>query len=171
MKLLALIWHAITDPYGDRKRMNTKTNPHPIQNETFEAWFRRQGFEHFNAAEFTSYFETERRGVRNSYPPREMWANIIPTLRIVDELREVLGVPVVILSSYRSPTYNKPIDGAATKSYHMKFQALDIAVSGYPPKKVHAMLRRWRDEGKFKGGLGLYSTFVHIDTRGHNADW
>lgn len=156
-----------TDP---KPRMSTP-NPHPIQGEDFDQWFARQGFRHFKADEFTSYFETERRGVKNSPPPRDMWHAIVPTLRIVDELRHATGRPIVIISSYRSPAYNARIDGAATKSYHMKFQALDIVMSGFTPRQVHAQLKKWRDEGKFKGGLGLYSTFVHIDTRGYNADW
>jgi hypothetical protein len=28
-----------------------------------------------------------------------------------------------------------------------------------------------RREGIFKGGLGKYKTFVHVDVRGKNADW
>lgn len=143
----------------------------PQANESFDAWFARQGFKHFKADEFTSYFHTERRGVKNSQPPRDMWMAIVPTLRIVDELRSFFGRSIVILSSYRSEAYNAPIDGAAKNSYHKKFQALDIAVSGKSPKQVFAVLSQWRSEGKFKGGLGLYSTFVHIDTRGYNATW
>ena len=145
--------------------------PHAIQKETFDQWFARQRFEHFNAQEFTSYFQTERRGVKNSEPPRELWPNIVTTLRVVDEMRKETGKPIVILSSYRSPAYNAPIDGAAKKSFHMKFMALDIAVSGMTPKQVHALLLKKRNAGKFKGGLGLYSTFVHIDCRGYTADW
>ena len=143
----------------------------PLITDTFKTWFDRHGFRHFKADEFTSYFEVERRGVRNSPPPRELWMNIVPALRIVDQLREDIRRPVIILSSYRSPGYNKAIDGAATQSHHMKFQALDIAVSGHMPQEVHRRLSLMRGAGDFKGGLGLYNTFVHIDTRGHNASW
>ena len=100
-----------------------------------------------------------------------MWASIVPTLRIVDALRSEMGKPCVILSSYRSPAYNAAISGAAKKSLHMKFIALDIAFSGYTPKQVYDRLMTKRARGDFKGGLGLYSTFVHIDTRGSNATW
>jgi len=67
--------------------------------------------------------------------------------------------------------YNAAIDGAAAKSFHMRFQALDISVEGKTPKQVFAVLKKWRDAGKFRGGLGLYRTFVHIDTRGSDATW
>lgn len=146
-------------------------NTAPIATETFDQWFARQGFKHFDADEFTGYFHVERRGVQNSEPPRELWPNIVPTLRIVDELREHFGRSIVIISSYRSPQYNARIDGAAVKSFHMKFMALDITVAGKTPREVHSVLQNWRSKGRFKGGLGLYSTFVHVDTRGYNADW
>lgn len=88
-------------------------------------------------------------------------------------LRQVgyLNRPIVILSSYRSPEYNRAIGDAAPKSLHMQFKALDIAVAGVAPATVFRILKKWRDAGKFKGGLGLYRTFVHIDTRGINATW
>lgn len=146
-------------------------DPKPTAKETFEQWFERQKFRHFSADEFTSYFNTKRRGVKNSYPPRDKWHKIVPTLRIVDELRAHFGRAIVILSSYRSPAYNAPIDGAAKKSYHMEFCALDISVAGKTNREVFNKLKEWRSAGKFKGGLGLYNTFVHIDTRGYNATW
>lgn len=138
---------------------------------TFTEYFDTLGIKHFDASEFTEYFRVHRRGVDNSEPPRELWGNIVPTIRIVDQLREHFGKPIVLLSSYRSPAYNAAIDGAATKSYHMRFQALDIAVSGKTPRQVFNVLQDWRDDGRFKGGLGLYNTFVHVDCRGYNATW
>lgn len=140
--------------------------------QSFTDWFNQQGIRHFSAGEFTSYFAARRNGVRNSVPPKKLWPNILPTLRVVDALRESLGKPCTILSSYRSPDYNRAV-GGATKSQHLDFNALDITFDGVSPVRVHAVLKSWRDQGKFSGGLGLYrqSGFVHIDTRGVNADW
>ena len=137
----------------------------------FNQWFSSKKFRNFSAMEFTSYFEVTRRGVKNSYPPKSKWPNIVPTLRIVDELRQHFNRPVVILSSYRSPAYNGAIPKAGKKSWHMQFCALDIAVSGYPPRQVYNYLLAQRRAGRFVGGIGLYSTFVHIDTRGYKATW
>ena len=142
-----------------------------MKNYTFEEWFDLLDVKHFTAGEFTEYFQVRRRGVTNSAPPPEMWGNIVPTLRVVDQLRAHFGKPIALLSSYRSPAYNAAIDGAATKSFHMRFQALDIAVAGKTPRQVFEVLKDWRAAGKFKGGLGLYNSFVHIDTRGSNATW
>ena len=157
---------------GKPKHLDPNHTPGTMTDyRTFEEYFDTLGIKHFTADEFTSYFHVHRRGVTNSEPARELWGNIVPTLRIVDELRGLFGVPIVILSSYRSPAYNAAIGDAAPKSYHMRFQALDIAVAGKTPRQVFAVLDGWRDAGKFKGGLGLYSTFVHVDTRGYNATW
>ena len=140
--------------------------------QSFSEWFAAQGFRHFSAGEFTSYFGAVRKGVTNSTPPRALWKNIVPALRIVDELREVLGRPCTILSSYRSPDYNRAV-GGVTASQHMDFRALDIAFDGIPPRLVFEKLSAWRAQGKFTGGLGLYpgAGFVHIDTRSSNATW
>jgi uncharacterized protein YcbK (DUF882 family) len=137
----------------------------------FDEFYDTLGIQHFDASEFTEYFHVHRRGVTNSEPPRELWGNIVPTIRIVDALRAHWGKPIVLLSSYRSPAYNRAIGDAAPKSYHMQFRALDIAVAGKTPKQVFDKLLTWRAEGKFKGGIGLYNSFVHIDTRGSNATW
>ena len=138
---------------------------------TFAEYFDSLGVKHFTAGEFTSYFKTHRRGVTNSEPPREIWGNIVATLRIVDKLREHFDRPISILSSYRSPAYNRAIGDAAPKSLHMQFRALDITVAGHSPREVFNVLEKWRTAGQFLGGLGLYGTFVHLDTRGSNATW
>lgn len=139
--------------------------------QMFTEWFNALGIRHFHAQEFTDYFQVTRRGVTNSAPPRNLWENIVPTLRVVDDLREYYGKPITILSSYRSPAYNAAIGDAAPKSLHKQFKALDISVSGKSPKEVFTLLSKWRDGERFAGGLGLYPSFVHIDTRGSNATW
>ena len=139
---------------------------------TFKDWFESQGFKHFGAGEFESYFAARRSGVKNSQPPKRIWKNILPTLRIVDDLRASFGKPCRILSSYRSPDYNRTVGGAA-RSQHLEFNALDIVFDGVSPRQVYERLLEWRKAGKFTGGLSLYSSsgFVHIDTRGSNASW
>lgn len=139
---------------------------------SFTDWFDDQGFRHFTAREFTSYFARSIKGVKNSQPPKRLWKNLVPTLRVVDDLRESLGKPCRILSSYRSPAYNRAVGGAPL-SQHLQCSALDIAFDGVSPQRVYDRLIEWRKAGRFSGGLGLYPNagFVHIDTRGHNATW
>lgn len=143
----------------------------PQKGETFNQWFERKGFRNFKAYEFEDYFNRKKNGVKNSQPPSDLWEKIVPTLRVVDDLRDHLGRPIVITSSYRSPAYNSQCPGASPNSFHKQFIALDIVVAGTSPEDVFDILEVWRGKGKFKGGLGLYDDFVHIDTRGTNATW
>lgn len=108
--------------------------------------------------------------VRNSLPPPHLWDNILPTLRIADKLAGEMKEKIVLRSIYRSPEYNATCPGAAKWSQHMRNRAIDFELES-SPKAVAKVARRLRDNGAFRGGIGVYSSFVHIDTRGHNADW
>ncbi|WP_404926298.1 D-Ala-D-Ala carboxypeptidase family metallohydrolase [Mesorhizobium sp. ORM16] len=107
----------------------------------------------------------------NTYPPEELWSNIAPTAAIVDKLRSDLAQPVHLLSIYRSPAYNSCIQGSAAHSQHMQYRAIDFVMDGGNPISWSAKLKSYRASGMFKGGIGVYKTFVHVDTRGYNADW
>ena len=109
--------------------------------------------------------------VENSLPPPHLWEKLIPTLRTADEIRERLGVPLCrITSGYRAPRYNAIIPGAVARSYHTRNQALDL-IYFCSPRKAFSMALQLRREGFFRGGIGLYPTFIHLDTRGHAATW
>ena len=125
---------------------------------------------HFSGKEFVAYAQRENSGGKAGVPPKELWENIIPTIQVLDLLRSHLSCPVKLTSIYRSEGYNKAC-GGSKRSYHKQFKAIDIQVTGASPSKVFSVLKKWRSAGVFKGGLGKYSTFVHIDTRGSNATW
>jgi Peptidase M15 len=109
--------------------------------------------------------------VHNTLPPRSMWRNIRSTLKVVDSLAGRLDLPVYeVVSAYRTRAYNARCPGAKSNSYHLCNNAMDI-VFKCPPGKVAAMARAMRATGLFKGGVGRYRGFTHIDTRGANADW
>lgn len=145
-------------------------DPTPTATESFQDWFTRQAFRHFKADELWWYFHKVRNGVRNSVPPGALWINIVPALRILDDLRDHFDKPVTINSTFRALPYNRAI-GSPDGSQHPKFQAIDFTVKDTSPREVFAVLDRWRKAGRITGGLGLYRSFVHLDTRGHNATW
>lgn len=109
----------------------------------------------------------EQNGL-NSLPPVEFLERIVKTCYAIQVARQAYGGPIYIISGYRSPAYNSAI-GGASKSLHMRFNALDCGVSY--PGLLFRILMQMRDAGQFQGGLGLYPTFVHVDTRGENATW
>jgi hypothetical protein len=109
--------------------------------------------------------------VRNSLPPPELWTNLPATLLVADKIAERLGETVVeIISAYRSPAYNATCPGGKTQSQHLRNGALDLVFRA-SPVKVAAVARELRSQGVFRGGVGVYSGFTHVDTRGKNADW
>lgn len=112
-----------------------------------------------------------RGSLWNQLPPQSMWAELDPTLKVADHVAQALGVSLnAVVSAYRSPSYNSRCPGAKTRSYHMKNQALDL-VFNTRQSKVARVAREMRNNGLFEGGVGSYSSFTHIDTRGYSVDW
>ena len=116
------------------------------------------------------HFKT-RGSVQNSLPPKSYWEKMAPTLKIVDKMVTRIGSPLKeVTSAYRSPRYNRAV-GGKSRSYHMQNMACDIQFRGISPYHVAYVAKQFRDQGYYKGGIGRYSGFVHIDTRGTNVDW
>lgn len=144
--------------------------------KSFDAWFDAQlALRFFKAHELrfmggSHYDHRSRAHGLNTLPPRELWENIMEIAGVADMARGDLGSPVRILSAYRSPAYNKAI-GGATASRHVCFDALDLAPLDGRVGMLLRILKRLRREGHFKGGIGSYPGFVHIDNRGANVDF
>lgn len=83
----------------------------------------------------------------------------------LQKIRDHFGKPITINSGYRCATHNKRV-GGATGSRHTKGQATDIVVSGIKPAEVAKYA-----ESIGILGIGLYDTFVHIDTRDSKSFW
>jgi hypothetical protein len=113
----------------------------------------------------------EKGGVWNSIPPKASWRRMGYTLRVAERVAQEMNVSEVeIISAYRSPDYNARCRGARTHSWHQQNIAVDVK---FPMRasKVTAMARQLRDEGLFRGGVGGYWNFTHIDARGQNINW
>lgn len=86
---------------------------------------------------------------------------------VLQKIRTHFGKSVSITSAYRTPTKNKAV-GGSTYSQHLYGRAADVKISGVSPKKVAAYAETLL---KNKGGIGIYSTFTHIDVRGTKSRW
>lgn len=137
----------------------------------YVAFLQKQNLRHLTVREIIAPHMHVRGRVRNHLPPRALWGNVRSTLRVVDLLTPRLDARIKeVVSVYRSPAYNARCPGAKSNSYHVRNNAMDI-IFDCPPGKVAAMARAMRRTGLFKGGVGRYRGFTHIDTRGTNADW
>jgi len=139
--------------------------------EAYRKFLSRLGLRKISIQQILDSHAKARRGVHNTLPPRQLWGNIRSTLIALDKVGGRLGEPVgEVLSVYRSPAYNALCPGAKSHSYHMRNNAVDVRFNS-SPRKVAAMARDLRKCGVFKGGVGRYPGFTHMDTRGANADW
>lgn len=78
----------------------------------------------------------------------------------LQELRVMLGKPMIVNSAFRSAEHNRRV-GGAPGSKHLQGTAFDISMANHDPVTFIAMAR----EAGFKG-IGTYprSNFIHIDT-------
>lgn len=133
----------------------------------FQKLLDEHGVRYFTADEVFYRGARDAKLQLNTDPPRALWPSLLAVVKVADEARHRLGKPLRINSAYRSPAYNRAISGAKF-SQHTQGGALDLSGS---PTTVHKILTQLRKEGFFKGGIGKYRTFTHVDVRGKNADW
>ena len=88
------------------------------------------------------------------------------TLMIADEARDFEGSPITPSSGCRCYHHNKAV-GGADKSQHPMARAMDL-----PSKDPVALYNFLCAKYPGKYGFGLYSSFVHIDSRSNGpARW
>ena len=142
-------------------------------NSEFVEFMSALGLRFFSPSEFLVMGGGNQSGScagKNGTPPKALWPNIVATARLLDRLRAELGYSIRITSAYRNKPYNTCI-GGEPGSFHMKFNATDFQADGGSPRAWANKLLELRQQGVFTGGVGLYPTFVHVDTRGYNATW
>ena len=86
---------------------------------------------------------------------------------VLQKIRTHFGASVTITSAYRTPTRNKAVGGTAY-SQHLYGKAADIKVKGVTPGKVANYAEKLLPNS---GGIGVYSTFTHVDIRRDKARW
>lgn len=136
--------------------------------QQFQKLLNSWGIKNFSAAEFFYRGGSDAKLQLNTDPPAALWPNMERTAKTLQEARNRLGKPIRITSAYRDAPYNRKI-GGVPNSTHVQYNALDLVTD--KPAALYLLLLDLRREGLFKGGLGLYRSFVHLDSRGHNATW
>lgn len=97
---------------------------------------------HFSMEEFTHSQAAARAG-RDLVVPAEFMPNLTQLCdKVLEPLREELGLPITISSGYRDPVVNSMI-GGALNSAHLQARAADISVPGMKAlqlaRTIHAM--------------------------------
>lgn len=89
-------------------------------------------------------------------------------VKLLENIREAAGGKAVTINSgYRSPEHNKAV-GGVSNSQHVKGTAADIVVADTDPLTVGQIAEYFLNT---KGGIGVYKSFTHVDTRANRSRW
>ena len=90
-------------------------------------------------------------------------------INALEELRDGVDKPIIILSGYRCPNSNKMANGVS-HSQHLLGNAADIRIPGFTLQQMYEAAKRvfaFSD-----GGIGVYDgNFLHVDVRKTKARW
>jgi len=134
-----------------------------------------------NKNHITNFSITEiLHGYSEGEIPPLLIPNIAPTLKLLQLIRNDIGIPISIHSTFRNPLHNERANGEVN-SLHLSFNAIDFAPVGCTHESLKIIYNDLL-RGKYQFdcyfhtipykvtpllcGFGLYNTFIHIDTRG-----
>lgn len=112
---------------------------------------------HFNSNEFDCHC------TRPSCKETPIDMNHVGKLEL---LRALAGKSIHINDGYRCPEHNNETPGSAKNSQHIKGDATDIKIPGLSVPEVVKLAEQVGFDG-----IGTYSTFTHVDSRGNRARW
>lgn len=124
---------------------------------------------YFTSEEFDCHDGTE--------VPDSLLGNLTRLAETLTHIRLAAGVPLAVISGYRTLAHNTAV-GGAKGSAHLTAEAADVRPGrGMSPDELHDMILAHHKAGKLPliGGLGLYRSWVHVDVRkaadGHLRRW
>lgn len=123
--------------------------------KTYKKYDDQKVASNFRAREF----DCQGRGCCTTTPVDEK------LVAYLQQIRTHFGKPVHI-TAYRCKTHNANVANAAPNSYHCYGMAADFHIDGIAP----AQIAKYAESIGIKG-IGLYDTFVHIDTRTSKSFW
>lgn len=113
---------------------------------------------HFERREFKC-----KCGKCGGFPVEPSW----DLIAILEKIRDHFGSPVRVNSGVRCASHNTAVGGAKS-SQHLYGTASDIRVDGVAPTEVASYAETLLQN---TGGIGIYSTFTHIDVRSVKSRW
>jgi zinc D-Ala-D-Ala carboxypeptidase len=120
----------------------------------------------FTLEELTQSETAERKGLDNT-PSADAKANLVRLAKFLEEVRRVLGRPIMINSAYRSPEVNAAI-GSKPTSQHCIGCAADIKVPGLTPDNIVKEIIKTNLE--YDQLIREFDSWVHISIPNKFAD-
>lgn len=120
----------------------------------------------FTLEELTQSEMAERKGLDNT-PNADAKANLVRLAKFLEEIRRVLGRPIIINSAYRSPEVNTAI-GSKPTSQHCIGCAADIKVPGLTPDNIVKEIIKTNLE--YDQLIREFDSWVHISIPNKFAD-
>lgn len=114
--------------------------------------------EHFSLSELTASETAVRLNLDNTAPDTVI-ANLERLARLLEDVRKILGKPVMINSAYRGPAVNEAVKGKKT-SQHLIGCAADIRVPGMSPDEVCRAIIK--SDIQFDQLIREYDSWTHI---------
>ena len=122
--------------------------------------------EYFTEQETVVSAEGTKRGIEN-IPNRDEKDNILYTASRMDLIREYLGIPLIVLSWFRSEELNTAVQGSKT-SFHRFGLAVDVYSTKMSSKEIYNRLIEAQAKGIIQFDQLIYypkQNFVHIGFR------
>jgi len=88
-------------------------------------------------------------------------------LQVLEDIRGYFGEPLSINSACRCDSHNESVGGSKT-SQHLLGKAADITMKNVTPLRLSQYIDAKYPETL---GLGVYDSFVHVDSRIRKARW
>ena len=120
----------------------------------------------FTLEELTQSETANRKGLDNT-PTEEVKANLVRLARFLEEVRRMLGRPIMVNSAYRSQEVNKAL-GSKPTSQHCIGCAADIKVPGLTPDSIVKELLKTNLE--YDQLIREFDSWVHISIPNKFAD-
>lgn len=120
----------------------------------------------FTLEELTHSEIAERLGLDNQ-PNAIITANLTRLARFLEDVRHILGRPIMVNSAYRSPKVNEAV-GSKPTSQHCLGCAADIKVPGLTPDNIVKELLKTNLE--YDQLIREFDSWVHISIPNNFAD-
>lgn len=120
----------------------------------------------FTLEELTHSETAVRLGLDNT-PSKDVESNLVRLARMLEDVRKVLGRPIMVNSAYRSQEVNKAI-GSKPTSQHCIGCAADIKVPGLTPDNIVKEILKTNIE--FDQLIREFDSWVHISIPNKFAD-